>query len=421
MVFGFCRVCRHAYRVNHRTHAGIVGRFVGVRIMHIAWEYPPLVYGGLGRHVYALAGQQAALGHQVTVITQQLDNHPREEFDGQVRVVRRSPTPGLDFVPDNLLQWVGELDRSLANSAVAEVGVQPQDVIHAHDWMTTTAGEEAARAAGAPLVATIHATERGRHQGHLPGAISMSVDATERQLCRCADAIIACSPAMRTDIMEQLDADPAKITVVPNGIDVPSWTASESERAEAKARWGGSGPLLVFTGRLEVEKGIYTLLDAMAAIRATHPRARLIVVGQGGQERYFDADIARHGLSATVIRAGWLGERELRGLIAAADVAIVPSLYEPFGMVALEAVSLGAPLVVAATGGLTSIVDDGRTGLTFTPGDPHSLAEAVLAVLADPQAARERAVTAQGELSSRFDWRTIAADTVAVYQRALDR
>lgn len=387
--------------------------------MHIAWEYPPLVYGGLGRHVYALANSQAALGHEVTVITQQLDHQPHVEYDGNVRVVRRSPAPGLDFVPDNLLQWVSELDRALATSAVDEVGEQQPHVVHAHDWMTTTAGEEASRAAEAPLVATIHATERGRHQGHLPGAISLSVDATERQLCVQAQAIIACSPAMRHDIIDQLDADPAKITVVPNGIDVAAWTASDAERAEAKAKWGGSSPLLVFTGRLEVEKGIYTLLDAMGAIRDAYPRARLVVVGQGGQERYFDADIERHGLTGSVLRTGWLDERSLRGLIAAADVALVPSLYEPFGMVALEAISLGAPLVAAATGGLTSIVADGRTGLTFTAGDPRSLAAAVLDVLADPQAARTRAAAAKEELSSRFDWLTIAADTVAVYQRTL--
>lgn len=387
--------------------------------MHIAWEYPPLVYGGLGRHVYALARSQAGLGHEVTVITQQLDNYPDEELDDGVKVVRRSPTPGLDFVPDNLLQWVGELDRSLANSALEQVAITKPDVVHAHDWMTTMSGELAADAADAPLIATIHATERGRHQGYLPGAISMSVDSTERQLCVRAEAIIACSPAMRSDIVEQLDADPAKISVVPNGIDTQAWQAGDAERDQARERWGGAGPLLVFTGRLEVEKGIYTLLDAMGAIRAAHPRARLVIVGQGGQERYFDADIERHGLAGSVVRAGWLGERELRGLIAAADVAVVPSLYEPFGMVALEAVSLGAPLVVAATGGLTSIVDNGRTGVTFAPGDPHSLADAVLEVLADPDSARARAQTASAELPLRFDWRSIAEETVEVYRRAI--
>jgi glycogen synthase len=387
--------------------------------MHIAWEYPPLVYGGLGRHVHALARSQAALGHEVTVITQQLDNHPHEYLDDGVRVIRRAPTPGLDFVPDNLLQWVGELDRSLAAAAIADIDTQAPDVVHAHDWMTTTAGGGAAAAAEAPLIATIHATERGRHQGHLPGSISESVDATEQQLCRMASAIIACSPAMREDIITQLGADPAKITVVPNGIEIAAWTATDQERAQAHERWAGSGPLLVFTGRLEVEKGIYTLLDAMTTIRAELPRVRLVVVGHGGQERYFDHDIERHGLQANVVRAGWLEERELRGLIAAADAAIVPSLYEPFGMVALEAISLGAPLVVAATGGLTSIVTDGKTGITFSPGDPQALANAVLDTLADEDAARDRAHAAHATLGERFDWRTIAADTVAVYEQAL--
>ena len=391
--------------------------------MHIAWEYPPLVYGGLGRHVHALAVAQAENGHDVTVITQQVDSEPRTEVLEGVTVVRRSPTPALDFVPDNLLSWVGELDVSLAAAATAQVATMaaagtPVDVIHCHDWMTTQAGVAAAQAAGVPLVATIHATERGRHQGHLPGDISVAVDATERRLCQAADELITCSQAMRNDVITQLGANPDMVVVLPNGIDEGVWRTEESQRRRARVRWGGTGPLLMFTGRLEVEKGIYTMLDALPAILDQFPDARLVVAGQGGQGGQFDTDIAERGLSPAVIRAGWLSEEELKALIAAADVALVPSIYEPFGLVALEAMALGTPVVAARTGGLADIVDNGRTGLTFAPGDPGELAAAVVETLSDPRAAAARADLARAELPKRFNWQHIAEDTVAVYERA---
>lgn len=395
-------------------------------IMHIAWEYPPLVYGGLGRHVHALAVAQVENGHDVTVITQQGGSEAITEQAEGVTVVRRSPTPALDFVPDNLLAWVGQLDASLATAAVDAVA-QAQavgreiDIVHCHDWMTAGAGLAAARAADAPLVATIHATERGRHQGHLPGEISVAVDATERHLCAIADQIITCSQAMRTDVIEQLGTDAAKVSVLPNGIDTEVWGTTEALRDQARQHWAGPNPLLMFTGRLEVEKGIFTLLDAMPAILEQFPRTVLAVAGQGGQSEQFDSDVLKRGLSTSVRRTGWLSEDELKALIAAADAALVPSLYEPFGLVALEAMSLDTPVVVARTGGLADIVEDGRNGLTFTPGDPAGLAAAVTTTLSDPEAARKRAEVAREELPARFDWHMIAAETVSVYDRALGR
>ena len=332
----------------------------------------------------------------------------------------------MDFVPDNLLSWVGELDASLASAAVAHAESMaaagaPVDVIHCHDWMTTQAGIAAAQATGAPLVATIHATERGRHQGHLPGDISVAVDATERRLCQAADALITCSQAMRDDAINQLGADPSKITVLPNGIDEAVWSTDETQRRRARVRWGGTGPLLMFTGRLEVEKGIFTMLDALPAILEKFPDARLVVAGQGGQSSQFDTDVAERGLTTAVVRAGWLSEDDLKALIAAADVALVPSLYEPFGLVALEAMALGTPVVAARTGGLADIVEDGHTGLTHAAGDPGALAAAVVEALNDQAGARARADLARAELPKRFDWRNIADQTVGVYDRALAR
>lgn len=385
--------------------------------MHVAWEYPPLVYGGLGRHVHALATAQAALGHDVVVITQHVDGAEDDAMYEGVRVVRSARAPDLAFVPDNLLRWVGELDEALATSASATVGTFGPDVIHCHDWMTTRAGVAAATTADRPLVTTIHATEQGRHQGYLPGDVSLTVDAIERFLCHSVDAVIVCSNAMRDEVVSQFAVDPERVRVLPNGIDTSLWQSSSDDRTQARKRWSNHGALLVFTGRLEVEKGVFTLLDAMVTVSAARPDVRLVIAGNGTQADHVER--VRHEFSLThhVIKAGWLPENELKALIAAADVAIVPSLYEPFGLVALEAMSLGTPVVAARTGGLADIVVDGETGTTFNPGDPVDLAHTLLRVLDHPQQARVQAEGATASLG-RYVWTRIANDTVSLYEAA---
>lgn len=388
--------------------------------MHISWEYPPLVYGGLGRHVHALATAQAAAGHQVVVITQEYaDTATDAEFEG-VRVIREARKPTQPFEPAYLIEWVTDLDDGLAVSAAGHVRAFAPQIVHCHDWMTTRSGLSAAAAADVPLVATIHATERGRHQGYLPGDISVAVDAVERSLCHEASRLITCSTAMRSEVVRQFDVPVGKVSVLPNGVDTDLWQTTGTAREAARRRWSRHGPLLVFTGRLEAEKGIYTLLDAMPAVLAEHPLARLVVAGQGGQSDRFDQLIGERGLTDAIVRSGWLPEGELRALIGAADAAIIPSLYEPFGLVALEAMALGAPVVAAATGGLGDIIRTGETGIAFSPGDPGALAAAIREVLRDPTAARERTVRASAELRVRYNWRTIAADTVGVYEAELN-
>jgi len=382
--------------------------------MHVAWEYPPLVYGGLGRHVHALATAQAALGHDVVVITQHVEGTADDAMYEGVRVVRSARAPDVAFVPDNLLRWVGDLDEALAASAHATVGTFAPDVVHCHDWMTTRAGLAAVDGSQRPLLATIHATEQGRHQGYLPGDVSLTVDAIERFLCHSVDTVIVCSNAMRDEVVSQFTIAPERVHVLPNGIDTTLWQTTAEAQDAARTRWSSHGPLLVFTGRLEVEKGIFTLLDAMVQVSQARPDVRLVIAGNGTQAEQVERVRHECGLTHHVIKAGWLPESDLKALIAAADVALVPSLYEPFGLVALEAMSLGTPVVAARTGGLADIVVDDETGTTFTPGDPHDLAQALLRVLEHREQAQAHAKNARAALGN-YDWARIAHDTVSVY------
>lgn len=386
--------------------------------MHVAWEYPPLVYGGLGRHVHALTLAQAAEGHEVVVVTQASPEAPADGLASGVRVVRTAQAPSWEFTTDSMIAWVAEFDANLAAAAAEVVARWRPDVVHCHDWMTTRAGAESCEAAEAPLVATIHATERGRHQGHLYGDVSLTVDGIERFLCHRADGLIVCSAAMRLEVEQQFSVAPDRISVIPNGVDQAAWTIDAESCAAARRRWlpaGGSG-LIVYTGRLEAEKGIFTLLDAMPGVLAGRPGTRLVLAGSGGQQDSFDQACRDRGLADAVVRSGWLPENDLKALIGAADAAVVPSLYEPFGMVALEAMSLGAPVVASRTGGLADIVIDGETGRSVQPGDPVALTYALLAALDDPATARVMANEARALLEQRYDWGSIARDTVECYR-----
>jgi glycogen(starch) synthase len=175
----------------------------------------------------------------------------------------------------------------------------------------------------------------------------------------------------------------------------------------------------VFFGRLEWEKGVHDLIAALPRIRAEHPGTRLVVAGKGRQEMELLTVARKHRVRRAVDLVGHLSDRELRATLAAADAVVLPSRYEPFGIVALEAAAAGAPLVAAAAGGLAEVVVDGRTGVTFPPGNVPALAEAVHQVLADPTAATSRAKAARSRLAVDFNWDKIAAATARIYETAL--
>ncbi len=411
-----------------------------MRVLVVSWEYPPVVVGGLGRHVHALARELAAAGHDVVVLTRQpagsdAGTHPtQDEVVEGVRVLRVAEDPAhLEFATD-VVAWTLAMGHSLLRAALTRLcgpgggGWRP-DVVHAHDWLVAHPAIALADATGAPLVATVHATEGGRWGGWLSSAVSRQVHSTEWWLAHRADALITCSAAMRTEVAELFDLDPAPITVLHNGIAPRRWRRPRAAVAAARARHapdtasragGPAGePLLLYVGRLEYEKGVQDLLAALPRIRRAHPGARLLVAGTGTGAAMLAEVARRHRVLRAVRFLGHLPDPDLAALLAAVDAVVLPSRYEPFGIVALEAAAAGAPLVASSAGGLGDVVVDGVTGVSFPPGDVPALARAVGAVLADPAAARARARAARARLREEFDWARIAAGTARVYARAV--
>ena len=388
----------------------------GVRAMQLSWEYPPRIVGGLGRHVAALTAALGRAGHDVEVVAREHPTAPSREDIGRVRVTRVDATPPV--VPfDDLLPWVMAFNTAVLAAGAAAARTRPVDVVHVHDWLVAAAGAELADLLDVPLVATVHATEWGRHRGHLPAGISPTIHAVEGWLVERADAVITCSTYMRDQVRDLFGRPEADIDVIPNGVDVDWFHLDPDEvRAFRRTLAADGTHLVLFAGRLEYEKGVQTVLHALERVTDRVGPVRFLVAGVGTYTDELRALVDRLGLGHRVRFTGFLDERALRLHYAAADVAVAPSLYEPFGLVAAEAMACGTPVVASDTGGLREILAGGH-GLTFPPEDAEGLADRIVEVLTDPELAAGLVDRGLRHIRARYDWDDVAARTAAVHAR----
>jgi glycogen(starch) synthase len=396
-----------------------------MKVLMLSWEYPPVVVGGLGRHVHALARHLAKQGHDVVVLCRHAAGtdaatHPTtDDLIDRVRVIRvAEDPPHLQFERD-LVAWTLAMGHAMVRAGLALLGDWRPDVVHAHDWLVSHPAIALAEHTRVPLVATVHATEAGRHSGWLSQPLNHQVHSVEWWLANRADALVTCSAAMRTEVSYLFEVPAEDITVIHNGIEPRSWRVPSAAVRETRDRYSpAGGPILLFFGRLEWEKGIHDLIGALPHIRRSHPGTRLVVAGKGGHEPKLVEHARKMRVRRSVDFVGHLSDRQLAAALAATDVVVLPSRYEPFGIVALETAAAGAPLVASTAGGLGEVVLHEQTGLSFAPGDVDGLTSAVREVLDDPAAAQRRAKAAKARLSTDFDWDRIAKATSEVYASA---
>ena len=389
-----------------------------VRVLLLSWEYPPLVVGGLGRHVAALARELAAAGHDVRVVTRGDRPAMSDDLADAVRVRRAAADPlALDFTTESLLAWSQAAEHALLRAALPLLRRWHPDVVHAHDWLVAQSAITLARHTGAPLVTTVHATEAGRHQGWLPTPLNLAIHSVERWLVGESTAVITCSTAMHDEVVRLFEVPASQVTVVPNGIDAARWRAPAAARREMRARFG-TGPLVAFAGRLVHEKGVQTLLEAARLLRAEFPDVRVAVAGTGPYAEQLRTRARRLRVARSVDWLGFVSEDDLAALLGAADAVAVPSLYEPFGIVALEAAAAHTPLVVARTGGLRDLAADGVATGSFEPADATGLAAAIATVLRNPDGVRRQVRHADRVIRRDYTWRAVAHHTADVYARS---
>jgi glycogen(starch) synthase len=400
-----------------------------MRVLLISWEYPPVVQGGLGRHVHKLSEQLAAGGVELHVLTRgaQADadrgcgspvpgSTPAEEVLGGVRVHRvREPPLTQDL--EVFLGWVADMNRDLRALGEELCAATRFDLVHSHDWLVADAAGRIARAAAIPWLVTVHATEFGRHQGWVGEHPQSDIHASERAMARDADRLITCSDYMRLHVAEVFGVPLSRITAIPNGIDPRDLEPAEGDLSAVRARYARpSERLVLMVGRLMFEKGFHLALDALAAIVAGRRDVRFVIAGSGMAEGELRRQAQRLRLTEHGSFLGPVPEKLLQSLYRVADVCVVPSLYEPFGLVALEAMVSGCVCVVAGTGGLREIVPgDGSVGLRFAAGDSDALRVTLERVLSD-DLLRARLVARAREYVARFNWIEVARQTREVYE-----
>jgi glycogen synthase len=385
------------------------------RVLILSWEYPPLIEGGLARHVRKLSESLAELGAEVHVLTRGGEESPAEEIVAGVHIHRvREPSRPRDL--GEFVAWVEHMNSDMLAAGV-ELGDRFDfDLVHGHDWLVASACDHLARRFSAPLVTTIHATEHGRHQGWVEKHPQSYIHGVERWITNRSDRVIACSYYMREQIADIFGVADERVSVIPNGIDPEDLQPSDAAELERlRSEFAAPGEKLVLLiGRLVYEKGFQIALEAMPQLIERVPGTRFLVAGSGTHEAELRRQAENLGLLDHGTFLGWIGDDVLHSLYPISDLCVVPSIYEPFGLVALEAMASGCPCIVADTGGLREVVPTDEVGLRFAARDPEALAEVAGRVLADDELGRRLVAEAHEHVRS-FDWLDVAERTAAVY------
>ncbi len=407
-----------------------------MRVLMFGWEFPPHVSGGLGVACEGLVRGLVELDTEVTLVLPRRGSAPAPPNLRIVPAVSEVEPPRsqarprrirLRRIASRLKPYTTELlepDRPADGgappaappglygpdlsrevlayaSAAAEIAArEPCDVIHAHDWMTFLAGLEARRRIGRPLVLHVHATELDRAGGRGSGLVSE----IERAGLAAADRVVAVSRYTADLLAREYGVEPGRLRIVHNAIDPRGardrWAVEEGE------------PLVLFAGRITRQKGPEYFVEAAARVAAERPDVKFVMAGSGDRRPAMIERVAAAGLLPRFLFTGFLPPAELDRLYARADVFVMPSVSEPFGLAALEALQHGTPVIVSKSAGVSEVV---RDLLRVEFGDVDDLASKILSVLAFEPLRRALSERGRAEVD-RLTWREAAAQCIAVYR-----
>lgn len=387
-----------------------------MKILVLAWEFPPRIVGGISRHVAELYPELVKLGHEVHLLTVEFGQAPRYELVDGIRVHRVHVGESHNF-----FHWVVNMNESMGQHGgklLSEDG--PFEMIHAHDWLVGDAAIALKHIFKVPLVATIHATEYGRYNG-IHTDTHRYIHNKEKQLVAEAWRVIVCTNYMRLEVERTLDCPWDKIDVVYNGICVAKKEPHpDADYWQFRRRFATDQEKIVYyVGRMTYEKGVTLLLNAAPKVLwEMGGSAKFVIVGGGNLDPL--KHLAWHlGIWNHCYFTGFMPEDDLNQFRRVADCAVFPSLYEPFGIVALESFAARVPVVVSDTGGLPEVVQHGKTGIVTRAGHPDSIAWGILEVLKNPDYAQWLVHNAYEDLDRRFNWYKLALQTEAVFGRIL--
>jgi glycogen(starch) synthase len=389
-----------------------------LNVMFLTWEFPPRVIGGISPHVFYLSKSLAENGVKVHVVTCDFPGAPaRETLDGvEVYRIDSYKNPSPDFAT-----WVYLMNLNMQREAAA-IAAKLEDTVglfHAHDWLVATAGIGLKHVFRKPLLVTMHSTEIGRRDGVHTSTEKMIAE-TEAWLTYEAWKVICCSQYMVSHVKWAFGLPDDKLVMVPNGVNMDVYEkALATDLKSFRSRFAlPEEKLVLFVGRLVYEKGAHVLINAIPRI-LEKVNAKFVIVGSGYMKDQLSTIVRSMGLEHKVMFTGFVDEETLLKLQCCADVSVVPSLFEPFGIVALEAMAARSPVVVSDTGGLGEIVEHDITGVKVYPNNTESLAWGITKVLTDDKYRNSLRENAYKRIQEKYDWDKIAQQTKRIYEAVL--
>jgi glycogen synthase len=387
-----------------------------MRVLMFTWEYPPRIVGGIARVVEGLSKSLTKLGVEVHVITAEMPGSPKEQMDDGVFVHRVT----IDAPAPNFHTWILLMNHFFAKRAgllAQEVG--GFDIVHVHDWLVLPAGAETKKFLNCKMVSTLHSLEYKR-AGGVNSPEGHMIESFEWWITYESEVVIVCSNSMRGDARWKYNVPDEKIWVIPNGIDPARYNVPRPDRNSVRSRYGvaPSEYLVLFVGRLTHQKGCEYLIRAMPSVAKFH-NAKLVVVGDGYMRGELEYIASTTGESWRMRFAGFLSDLDSVELMLSSDVMVIPSVYEPFGVVALEGMAAGLPVVASEIDGLAEIIIHEKTGILVRPRDSSSISWGISRVLSDPANAQRLIDNAKRELHERYTWDAVALLTLQSYNKAL--
>ncbi|MBS7531144.1 glycosyltransferase family 4 protein [Hazenella sp. IB182353] len=388
-----------------------------LRVVFLCWEYPPLVVGGLSVAVNGLAVHMAKQGIEVHVVTSRVESTPKYELLDGVHIHRVGKY--IDQVGGAFFDWTVHLNLEMVNEVDCLISGGLQfDLIHAHDWLVYFAAKYLKQVYDTPIIYSFHGLQAPRNKAAQVTEFD-KIHEIEIKSSQMADRVITVSYSMKDDLQRLLGLSSEKINVISNGIQVPENPIAPTQLLE-KAYVSVDEKMVLFIGRLVIEKGVHILLEAAKIVLQKYPKVKFVIAGDGYLRNVLEEKARELRVMEHVVFTGIVDRKKRDHLYQLADICVFPSLYEPFGIVALEAMSYQTPVIVSDTGGLSEIITHRKNGLRIKSGDIESLASQIIWCLENATSVNQMVEIAYEELSIKYNWNTIAKETISVYNEVCD-
>ena len=390
-----------------------------MKILMLTWEYPPRVVGGISKVVYDLSHKMVKEGNEVTVVTyRDGDNVKYYENDKGVEVYR---VDNYMIRPNNFIDWIMQLNFNMITKTNEIINKNGKfDVIHAHDWLVAYSAKSIKESYNIPLISTIHATESGRNSG-IYDETQRYINDSEWMLTYESSEVIVNSNYMKNEVQRLFGLPYDKINVIPNGVNLQLFSNVNIDYDFRRQYAMDNEKIILYVGRLVYEKGIQNLIAAMPKILDRYHDSKLIICGRGGMIDELREQVKYLGIENKVYFAGYCDSKKMQKMYKCADVAVFPSTYEPFGIVAIESMLSGTPTIVSDVGGLNEIIEHGVTGMKSYAGNANSIADSVLSLLFDPKLCANISQNAIKKVKENYNWSKITDSTYYVYQLAIGK